>query len=150
MDKDLREKLLGEMEGILNWALQGAVRLIENRFNFSESQAMLQATKAYQLEQNPVAQFFSEMLRPKPDGKEARKDILHAYQVWLVEQSISAKGTDSPQKFWEALNHAAKATGAGSLEYSKSNGKRYLRGYQLQKRPGLSMFLKNGQGKAGK
>lgn len=146
MDKHLRGKLLQELEGILCWALQGAVRLYENQFLFSEADQIRKALESYRLEQNPVAQFLTEQLEFHPEyWKQAtnkkqpkirvdKKDVLRTYGKWLKEQGLSHNGTESSQRFWKLLQAAATAVGHPTpLVCKKSNGHEYLYGYQIRK-----------------
>lgn len=60
-DKELVNKLLAELPGILNWALVGLNRLIENNaFTIPESSEA--ALKTYELENNHAKLFFNEKL----------------------------------------------------------------------------------------
>lgn len=133
MDKHLKEKLLKEQSGILNWTLEGAISLMENGFEFANSKAIQQTTQRYQQDQNPVKSFFQEVLKPVPKSRESRKEILSAYKRWLDGQGLSAKGTDSTQRFWQLLNNAARIDGLPELEYIKVKGQRCLVGYKISK-----------------
>lgn len=146
MDKHLRGKLLQELEGILCWALQGAVRLYENQFLFSDAAQIQKAVESYRLEQNPVPQFLCDQLefhpecwkqanhKKRPKIRVDKRDVLSAYSKWLKEQELSGNGTESAQKFWKLLEAAAAAAGHRTpLDYRKSNGREYLYGYQFQK-----------------
>ena len=60
-DKELVNKLLAELPGILNWALVGLNRLMENNaFTIPESSEA--ALKTYELENNHAKLFFNEKL----------------------------------------------------------------------------------------
>lgn len=146
MDKHLRGKLLQELEGILCWALQGAVRLYKNQFLFSEADQIQKALESYRLEQNPVPQFLSDQLefhpeywkqanhKKRPKIRVDKRDVLSAYDKWLKEQGLSGNGTESSQKFWKLLEAAAAAAGHPTpLTCKKSNGREYLYGYQFRK-----------------
>ncbi len=48
MDVELTEKLMAELSGIFNWALEGYKRLGGHKFIFTESTAMNRSKKQYQ------------------------------------------------------------------------------------------------------
>lgn len=135
MDKERKAKLLKEKSGILNWSMQGAKRLLEREYRFTEATAVEQAMKSYQQEQNPVAVFYKEELRHQLGKRIHRKELLDYYRKWMEQNGISARGTDSPQKFWKLLNHAAIMTGAKELIYSTVKGAKVLKDYWLPNGP---------------
>jgi putative DNA primase/helicase len=47
MDRQLEEKLVGELSGIFNWALEGYNKLKEKKFALNESQSMKMSKKEY-------------------------------------------------------------------------------------------------------
>ncbi|WP_101909135.1 DNA primase family protein [Marasmitruncus massiliensis] len=59
-DKFLVEKLLRELPGILNWALEGLKRLQANDYLFSSCAAIQSLMEHYQNQQNPTGVFFEE------------------------------------------------------------------------------------------
>lgn len=132
MDKNRKEKLNKELSGILNWALNGAKRLIQQKYQFTRSEAVERITQEYQKEQNPVAAFYEECLVYESGSKVYRKEILDRYIRWLNQECQSAQGTDSPHRFWRLLNQAAKTSGRPELSYGKNNGRRYLKEYRIR------------------
>ena len=54
MDVELTEKLMAELSGIFNWALEGYKRLGGQKFIFSESPTMSKSKKQYQQQSNSV------------------------------------------------------------------------------------------------
>lgn len=131
MDKDLKNKVSKEYSGILNWAIEGAQRLIKNKYTFTECESIKKITKKYKEEQNPVESFLKEVLINEYGCCEKRKDILDSYKVWIEGQNISARGTDSPQKFWKALSNSAKVALNKELEYKKVKGILYLKDFKI-------------------
>ncbi|EPB8148750.1 DNA primase family protein [Clostridium perfringens] len=131
MDKKLKEKVCNELSGVLNWCLEGADRLIQNDYIFTESKEIQKITKAYKEEQNPVETYLNEVLIYEEDSSESKKDILDAYKDWLRYSVISAKGTDSPQRFWKALNNATKINLNKELTYKKVKGIIYLKNFRI-------------------
>lgn len=131
MDKSLKEKVTEELSGILNWSLEGAKRLINNDYKFTECEAIEKVTKAYKEEQNPIEGFFKEVLVYEAGSKELRKKVLEAYKLWIEGQNISARGSDSPQRFWKGLNNAGKIVLDMELEHRKIQGIMHLLDFKI-------------------
>lgn len=60
IDTSLPAKLAKEVEGIVNWAVEGAKRLIANGGQFTPVQESLEILKEYRRSQNPVLGFLEE------------------------------------------------------------------------------------------
>lgn len=131
MDKDLPEKVSEELSGVLNWALEGAERLIRNDYKFTECKAIEKVTKAYKEEQNPIEAYFKEVLIYEEGVSETKKAILDGYKLWIEGQNISARGTDSPQRFWKGLTNASKIVLNKELEYKKIKGTLHLKNFRI-------------------
>lgn len=59
-DPDLIDKLRMELPGIMNWALVGLRRLVNNSWLMSKSKEFEKAHAEFKQQQNPVAQFIEE------------------------------------------------------------------------------------------
>jgi putative DNA primase/helicase len=91
-DKTLREKLLSEASGILNWLLAGVQEWL--RIGLREPAAVLEATESYRQEQDLIGQWISERCVVDPKAVTAFKELFEDYQAWcqdLGEQPISAR-----------------------------------------------------------
>jgi len=62
MDVELTNKLMGELSGIFNWALDGYKRLKNRKFIFSESISMKRSKKRYKQESNSALDFAERCL----------------------------------------------------------------------------------------
>ncbi|WP_252235066.1 phage/plasmid primase, P4 family [Clostridium sp. ZS1] len=131
IDIHLKEKVCNELGGVLNWCLEGASRLISNGYKFTESKAVNDITNAYKQEQNPVENYLEEVLVCDEGYSETKKSVLDGYKNWLEGENISAKGSDSPQRFWKALNNASKLNLNKDLEYKKIKGTLYLNNFKI-------------------
>ncbi len=81
MDVELTEKLMGELSGIFNWALEGYKRLGGQKFIFSESSAMCKSKKQYQQQSNSVLDFIDNCLKDaNAEDSTAFKDLYDCYQ----------------------------------------------------------------------
>lgn len=133
MDKHRKAKILPkELGGILNWAIEGAVRLIENDFEFTDSKKVREISAQYEQEQNPVQAFFHEVLEEKAGQRISRKQLLNHYKLWMQGQGIEARGTDSGQRFWKLLENAATLAGKPKPRYLKIKGNLHLADYGLR------------------
>jgi putative DNA primase/helicase len=80
MDVELTEKLMGELSGIFNWALEGYKRLGGQKFIFSESSAMCKSKKQYQQQSNSVLDFIERCLEDAgSEYSAAFKDLYECY-----------------------------------------------------------------------
>lgn len=131
MDKNLKEKVLEELSGVLNWAIEGAKRLMNNDYKFTECEAIEKVTNAYKEEQNPVEAFSKDALIYEEGHSETKKDVLDAYKLWIEGQNISSRGTESPQRFWKALSNSSKILLDKELEYKKVQGTLYLKNFKI-------------------
>jgi putative DNA primase/helicase len=87
MDVELTEKLMGELSGIFNWALEGYKRLGGQKFIFSESPSMFRSKKQYQQQSNSVLDFIDNCLKDtNPEDSVAFKDLYDCYQGFCVSE----------------------------------------------------------------
>lgn len=97
---ELKNELLKELPGILNWAIQGLKRLRSNNYQFSECKAIKETESAYHNEQNPVREFFHSHVVQVDGSRTKQSDFYNMYSQWLTVQGIDDKGTKSRQVFW--------------------------------------------------
>ncbi len=87
MDVELTEKLMGELSGIFNWALEGYKRLDGQKFIFSESSAMCKSKKQYQQQSNSILDFIDRCLKDaNPEDSAAFKDLYDCYQGFCTSE----------------------------------------------------------------
>ena len=87
MDVELTEKLMGELSGIFNWALEGYKRLGCQKFIFSESPTMSRSKKRYQQQSNSVLEFIDPCLKDADSEDSAPfKDLYDCYQGFCVSE----------------------------------------------------------------
>lgn len=80
-DNKLDEKLAQELPGILNWALGGAMEVMQlNRF--PDINAITQASLQARDDANPVRQFMGECADPYPGNLISKADAYEAYTIW--------------------------------------------------------------------
>lgn len=81
-DKDLPEKLLGELPGILNWALQGCMDWQQH--GLGEPEAVKEATQEYKSEMDVMGEFIAERCIEGHGLIELASDLYHAYAEWIT------------------------------------------------------------------
>jgi putative DNA primase/helicase len=85
-DALLSEKLLVELPGIFNWAVQGLARLRSRRFfAIPESSRML--LEMMQPEMSSAQQFFESHVEEAPGAFTATDDLYQGYKAWFDSQS---------------------------------------------------------------
>ncbi len=122
-DTGLREALLGELPGVLNWCLEG-YRLWRSDGGLAETPAMAALKSEYRKEEDDTGRFLEERCArgEGPDFREQTSSLYAAYCAWAEGQG----GKPMKQKpFNEALD-------AAGLEYHKTKGPRYWRGVRLR------------------
>lgn len=85
-DKDLSEKLKAEMGGILRWAIQGAIRLQENNYNFSEPAQYIKATQDFVEGVSSSVKFFNETYVIGGEFKLSWEEMYRKYRDWCELQ----------------------------------------------------------------
>jgi len=103
MDVELTGKLMDELSGIFNWALEGYRRLRDQGFIFSESSNMLRAKKIYKQKNSSVIDFEESCLVNSIDIEDSvpLKDVYELYQNFCLNEGI--KQVFSKPKFRSAL-----------------------------------------------
>jgi P4 family phage/plasmid primase-like protien len=88
IDETLWEKLEIELPGILNWALEGLKRLIENR-KFSYWLDEMQIKDLYEKSSDSVQSFIYNKIDSENDeGSIKKRDVYAAYKAYCEEQEI--------------------------------------------------------------
>ena len=79
-DKQLKEKLMNELPGILNWAIEGCLEY--QRHGLNPPQGILAASKAYMAEMDLVNQFVEETCEVEAGSKVRLKELYGRYIEW--------------------------------------------------------------------
>lgn len=88
-DVDLPNKLMTELPGILNWAIEGLIRLTLNGC-FTKSTASEEAKQQYREEANPVAQWVNTMTVRTSYPTTLQGALFKEYTRWCQEQNERA------------------------------------------------------------
>ncbi|SFM20492.1 DNA primase family protein [Salibacterium qingdaonense] len=131
MDKDLTNKLLQELPGILNFALQGLSRLRANDFNLTQSQVSDEALRDYKASQNPLVEYFNERVYSKPEASVLRSEFKKDFAQWARENGRIADGKMGTTKFWSLFDKVLQDHHI-TTHTKKIQGHFYVEGIQLQ------------------
>ena len=114
-DPFLIDKMRGEKEGILLWALEGLHRLLANRYQFTISERSIQNLEAAMADSDNLTQFMqaTAYVRFKPDTEERSTYLYRAYTKWCEDNLESPV----PQKKFSQF--LLKNAGKYGLTFSK-------------------------------
>ena len=142
-DKDITVKLLEELPGIFNFAVEGLKRLKEQGFEFSRAKAIDSTIFSYKSQQNPVIPFVEDYITiGEADDRLEQNVLREAFTVWcrrMGESEFASQVTKNPRLFWAAFRTALLEKGVALPEVKTSNGTRYLPGLVLLQQPRQSM-----------
>ncbi|MBQ3119945.1 MAG: hypothetical protein IJC12_03665 [Peptococcaceae bacterium] len=99
VDRGLLKKLKAERAGILNWALVGTERLMQNNKEFSMPEAIKKHNNQFALEANPVKCFFDSCVKRKEGGRVETPKVFSYYQQWLKLHQIENTHFSNRQAF---------------------------------------------------
>ncbi|MGV8905937.1 MAG: DNA primase family protein [Acetobacterium sp.] len=119
-DPFLKNKLLEELQGILNWSLQGFQQLSENGFKFPKCQACEEAKIEYFKENVPVLKFFVDRYEPAlpSENKSLNRTMLfRQYNDWAYTENHITYSKE--EYFYKALQEGLTAQGM-QCEFRKS------------------------------
>lgn len=81
-DPFLKQKLIGELQGILNWSIQGYQQLRDNGFKFPKCEVCEQAKIDYFKENVPVLKFFLDRYEPAMPSENRSINRTHLYTTY--------------------------------------------------------------------
>jgi len=84
-DTMLPEKLKAEASGILNWALAGLKKYVENDYKLPPCKAVEDATAKYRKDMDIIGRFAEDCLCFKPTAVAVGSELYKAYQSWCRE-----------------------------------------------------------------
>lgn len=125
-DRDLKDKLKTELQGIFLWAIDGLKRLKENNYKFTESKNSEQVLSQYQREINPFILFFEECIQKVDKSyREDNRVIYKSFKMWAKANGMEGLAQISVQKFWRKFEEEAKRLGIEECVSKKSGNVRY-------------------------
>jgi putative DNA primase/helicase len=128
-DPDLSAKLIAELPGILNWALDGLVSLREAG-RFVEPAASITAKQEILNSGDPLRSFVADECELGPDYRVPNDDLFSRYQLRC--QKIGAKMPLSGPKFLAALKTAFNGVVPVRLGTDPSERTQAMRGIRLR------------------
>ena len=101
MDTELPQKLLLELPGIFNWALEGYNRLRSHQFKFKEAESMRIAKQKYRTEDDSTLAFISDQLIKSEEKDRAKlSEVYDRYRLFCqneeykhIEKKVTLKTT---------------------------------------------------------
>lgn len=121
-DIHLEEKLDGELPGILNFAIEGLLRLRKNDYRFTHSSAMDRCLHEYEELIDPYKTFVEELI--VFEGKTSRKEIYSAFTLWAKQNKHKNLAEVSPKRFW--VDFRALCARLGHPIVDSRSGDRYV------------------------
>ncbi len=121
-DKDLPNKLVAELPGILNWALEGCLRWQQE--GLQTPACVKQATEEYRAEEDVLGQFLAECTEESTGDRVTIPNLFEAYQTWAIEGGIRYPLTA------RAFNKKLDERGMHRIS---SNGQRYWDGIRRRR-----------------
>lgn len=88
MDKELREKLLAEIDGILTWAVRGFQRWNKRGFLVKPS-CVEEACKAYRAEMDTVQSFLDDVCKVDSEGSTPLGALYEEYKQWAKAAHVN-------------------------------------------------------------
>jgi putative DNA primase/helicase len=118
-DERLREKLLAESSGILNWALAGLASYRKD--GLMEPKDVLAATEEYRSEEDWFSSFLESETAKSPTATVQAKDLYNRYKSWA---EAGKERVLSERKF----NDQMKTRG---MDFCKKDNRKFYTGIQL-------------------
>lgn len=129
-DKQLKDKLVPELPGIFNWALDGLTRLRENNFVLTRCKAVENCMLDYRSGVLTVEHFVVEALEACEGNRIDRRALRSAYHDWLLRNGCDEDGRTS-QRFWRDFRDSAQKAGL-AIQEVKVKGERLIKGVRLR------------------
>jgi putative DNA primase/helicase len=131
-DSDLKKKLVQELPGIFNWAIEGLKRLKENDYKFSYCKNQDKMLAEYEKEVNPMKAFFEECVKKVDDHsqREDNRKVYNEFKNWATCNGHKFIASISNQRFWREFETTAKELGF-EVKTGRSNSSRYHTGIKI-------------------
>lgn len=103
-DPNLKERLAVERNGIFMWALAGLKRLMENGYQFSETEQSKAELQRYRVESNSALLFAEECCVIAPEATCVREELFIAYRDYCNKNGLKPMSQANFNKDIESLN----------------------------------------------
>lgn len=119
----LKHELLEELEGILNFALEGLVKLKENNFQFTIPEESENFLEEYKIDNNHIAEFLDEIDIANVSGARINQDIIfESYLRWA--EKANYRKTFSKRRAFKEMKKELQRRGI-QVNTKPSNNKTY-------------------------
>jgi len=128
-DPYLGKRLVEEIEGIFNWAMEGLLRLIGNDFKFYVSDRAREAMSRNITDSVNIPAFLRSegYIQPDPEGKTTSKALYETYQDWCRDNCAIALSANS---FLGWLRQNQAEYGLRYCDYIPIGNGKQARGFQ--------------------
>lgn len=126
-DTGLTRKLLEEINGILPWALEGAKRLVENKFKFSGSVQVQEQLEEFIKNISSTALFLSENYEVADYDFNSSEYLYESYKIWC------GKKGKKEVNYYNFVKEAERAMNLLETEGRDSDGKN-TKGFRIKLR----------------
>ena len=130
-DPQLEWKLMQELDGIFLWALEGYRRLVENNYTLTFSQESEKVKQDYLQWLDPMMEFICECLNPMASNCVLKEKVFEEFNQWVKTNQVASYYNVSHKKFWGDFNQTIFRLREFEINYSISNGKRYISGIEF-------------------
>lgn len=124
---EMLEDLMQERDGILNWLVAGLLDYLEG--GLAEPEAVLDATREYREDSDPIGQFLTAAcaITGNPDDSLTSKELVEGFNFWLAENGAGQwkPGTVQRRLKGKADVWRDPRTGTGFTERKSSGIMRY-------------------------
>lgn len=103
-DFTLKTRLLEEVSGVTNWAIEGLRMLRENGNRFIEPEVSLREKEALKADMSPLSQFFKKMCKFEEEAESTIEELYSMYRIWAASQGMTKPMTMG--RFTQAIRDA--------------------------------------------
>ncbi len=131
-DKFLAQKLIKELPGIFNFALEGLKELRQNKYNFVSSKACNEASREFCHHNNPIREFVETQIYESPASHITYKELSEIYLLWLCKEGIPIPNHLDRRQFSRDIRTTLDNLGIPYKTGKKSNGERRIDGIAVK------------------
>lgn len=135
-DLNLQSRLLTELPGILNWALDGLDRLDRNG-HFTQAESALEMSSEVKRDASPIVGWVEDWCDLDSTAECSLDALLGSYMEWLEAQHKDVKFTNS-SRFSRELRSAYASKGVTISRKPGTDGKKYQQVTGIRPRAGAS------------
>jgi P4 family phage/plasmid primase-like protien len=106
----LKEAISLESSGILNWSIEGLIRL-RNRGEFLNPQSVIDETSQFQAASDNAAEFVADMCVTGLGYQEQASKLYQAYNTWCIKNGCTPESSNIVAEDWRRLGFQRKKSG---------------------------------------